>query len=218
MWALNDSPNQRREDPDVCLYEKNTSLDAEDDMDKRVRLGSSSNDNSISSGVVLEASDEDDRERKSSSCKIFGFSVNGDGEEDLREAVVTRQFFPVENDGTPLPLPHWAGVKFCQSEPAEAGKSAADVAQPIKKTRRGPRSRSSQYRGVTFYRRTGRWESHIWFVISSLPFQSFHLLLQFSPIFFFSTAFSSFCYRDCGKQVYLGGYYGVMSDGSLSFF
>ncbi|KAJ9158975.1 hypothetical protein P3X46_024511 [Hevea brasiliensis] len=28
--------------------------------------------------------------------------------------------------------------------------------------RRGPRSRSSQYRGVTFYRRTGRWESHIW--------------------------------------------------------
>uniref|UniRef100_A0A453D875 AP2/ERF domain-containing protein n=1 Tax=Aegilops tauschii subsp. strangulata TaxID=200361 RepID=A0A453D875_AEGTS len=25
-----------------------------------------------------------------------------------------------------------------------------------------PRSRSSQYRGVTFYRRTGRWESHIW--------------------------------------------------------
>ncbi|KAJ8640649.1 hypothetical protein MRB53_017343 [Persea americana] len=162
MWDLNDSPNQRREDPDVCLYEKNTSLDAEDDMDKRVRLGSSSNDNSISSGVVLEASDEDDRERKSSSCKIFGFSVNGDGEEDLREAVVTRQFFPVENDGTPLPLPHWAGVKFCQSEPAAAGKSAADVAQPIKKTRRGPRSRSSQYRGVTFYRRTGRWESHIW--------------------------------------------------------
>lgn len=26
----------------------------------------------------------------------------------------------------------------------------------------GPPSRSSQYRGVTFYRRTGRWESHIW--------------------------------------------------------
>ncbi|KAF5729535.1 hypothetical protein HS088_TW21G01702 [Tripterygium wilfordii] len=33
--------------------------------------------------------------------------------------------------------------------------------QPVKKSRRGPRSRSSQYRGVTFYRRTGRWESHI---------------------------------------------------------
>lgn len=37
--------------------------------------------------------------------------------------------------------------------------------QPVKKSRRGPRSRSSQYRGVTFYRRTGRWESHIWLVI-----------------------------------------------------
>ncbi|KAI4382754.1 hypothetical protein MLD38_008674 [Melastoma candidum] len=34
--------------------------------------------------------------------------------------------------------------------------------QPARKSRRGPRSRSSQYRGVTFYRRTGRWESHIW--------------------------------------------------------
>ncbi|GFP84277.1 ethylene-responsive transcription factor rap2-7, partial [Phtheirospermum japonicum] len=32
----------------------------------------------------------------------------------------------------------------------------------VKKSRRGPRSRSSQYRGVTFYHRTGRWESHIW--------------------------------------------------------
>jgi AP2-like factor (euAP2 lineage) len=38
--------------------------------------------------------------------------------------------------------------------------------QQAKKSRRGPRSRSSQYRGVTFYRRTGRWESHIWFVSS----------------------------------------------------
>ncbi|XP_023518569.1 floral homeotic protein APETALA 2-like [Cucurbita pepo subsp. pepo] len=33
---------------------------------------------------------------------------------------------------------------------------------PVKKGRRGPKSRSSQYRGVTCYRRTGRWESHIW--------------------------------------------------------
>jgi hypothetical protein len=43
------------------------------------------------------------------------------------------------------------------------GKSA-EVSQPLRKSRRGPRSRSSQYRGVTFYRRTGRWESHIWLV------------------------------------------------------
>ncbi|XP_072996594.1 APETALA2-like protein 5 isoform X1 [Typha latifolia] len=89
-------------------------------------------------------------------------------------AVVTHQFFPVEEAGgggeaeeggqaaPPPPCAHWVGVKFCQSsEPAPAGKSA-ETSQPMKKSRRGPRSRSSQYRGVTFYRRTGRWESHIW--------------------------------------------------------
>ena len=36
---------------------------------------------------------------------------------------------------------------------------AAAMLQRPRKSRRG---RSSQYRGVTFYRRTGRWESHIW--------------------------------------------------------
>ncbi|KAI3772434.1 hypothetical protein L6452_03620 [Arctium lappa] len=41
-------------------------------------------------------------------------------------------------------------------------KPTAQQNQVGKKSRRGPRSRSSQYRGVTFYRRTGRWESHIW--------------------------------------------------------
>jgi AP2-like factor (euAP2 lineage) len=42
--------------------------------------------------------------------------------------------------------------------------------QQVRKSRRGPRSRSSQYRGVTFYRRTGRWESHIWSVIHNRNF------------------------------------------------
>ncbi|KAE8664180.1 hypothetical protein F3Y22_tig00112852pilonHSYRG00056 [Hibiscus syriacus] len=31
-----------------------------------------------------------------------------------------------------------------------------------RKSRRGQTSRSSQYRGIIFYRRTGRWESPIW--------------------------------------------------------
>ncbi|KAI4349204.1 hypothetical protein L6164_009826 [Bauhinia variegata] len=44
----------------------------------------------------------------------------------------------------------------------EHGMLAQQQRQQVKKSRRGPRSRSSQYRGVTFYRRTGRWESHIW--------------------------------------------------------
>nr|AAD22495.3 APETALA2 protein homolog HAP2 [Hyacinthus orientalis] len=80
---------------------------------------------------------------------------------------VTFQFFPVgepEEEESPggestvaaggAPRGHWAEVKFVEKE--------ADVSPAIKKSRRGPRSRSSQYRGVTFYRRTGRWESHIW--------------------------------------------------------
>ncbi|KAJ0084758.1 hypothetical protein Patl1_30796 [Pistacia atlantica] len=52
-----------------------------------------------------------------------------------------------------------------QLHPQEGGGEVRVVQQPsqaVKKSRRGPRSRSSQYRGVTFYRRTGRWESHIW--------------------------------------------------------
>ncbi|XP_044504523.1 ethylene-responsive transcription factor RAP2-7-like isoform X3 [Mangifera indica] len=52
-----------------------------------------------------------------------------------------------------------------QQQQEEGGGEVRVVQQPsqaVKKSRRGPRSKSSQYRGVTFYRRTGRWESHIW--------------------------------------------------------
>lgn len=52
-----------------------------------------------------------------------------------------------------------------QQQQQEGGGEVRVMQQPspaVKKSRRGPRSRSSQYRGVTFYRRTGRWESHIW--------------------------------------------------------
>ncbi|KAH7520214.1 hypothetical protein FEM48_Zijuj08G0120600 [Ziziphus jujuba var. spinosa] len=113
----------------------------------------------------------------SSSGKIFGFSVTHDDSMDSDPPPVTRQFFPVDDSemgtasggggavsggGGSFPRAHWVGVKFCQSDPLGTGKSSVEVSQPMKKSRRGPRSRSSQYRGVTFYRRTGRWESHIW--------------------------------------------------------
>ncbi|MQL77331.1 hypothetical protein Taro_009720 [Colocasia esculenta] len=60
-----------------------------------------------------------------------------------------------------VPEPHWFGFSFRQSGVA-AAQQQQQQQQQVKKSRRGPRSRSSQYRGVTFYRRTGRWESHIW--------------------------------------------------------
>nr|AWM30264.1 AP2 [Ginkgo biloba] len=86
---------------------------------------------------------------------------------------VTRQFFPsrnVESSGMLIESrradkftgAHWAGSGFCQSEDAAGLSKQIENTQRGKKSRRGPRSRSSQYRGVTFYRRTGRWESHIW--------------------------------------------------------
>ncbi|KAL6545303.1 hypothetical protein OROGR_009177 [Orobanche gracilis] len=66
----------------------------------------------------------------------------------------------------------------------------------VKKSRRGPRSRSSQYRGVTFYRRTGRWESHICVLARSLWQLRYHHGI--SSIVRLEV--------DCGKQVYLGGF------------
>uniref|UniRef100_A0A2P2NZE5 Ethylene-responsive transcription factor RAP2-7-like isoform X2 n=1 Tax=Rhizophora mucronata TaxID=61149 RepID=A0A2P2NZE5_RHIMU len=61
----------------------------------------------------------------------------------------------------------WSDLRCKAVDCSGAAEEQRMVAEPqhkpqVKKSRRGPRSRSSQYRGVTFYRRTGRWESHIW--------------------------------------------------------
>ncbi|KAM0841934.1 hypothetical protein ACQ4PT_058702 [Festuca glaucescens] len=99
----------------------------------------------------------------------------------LPQQLVTRELFPAAAAGAgapPLPLQqHWAELGFFRRAPppqlqpdirylqqAHAPPPPPPAAAPpaAKKSRRGPRSRSSQYRGVTFYRRTGRWESHIW--------------------------------------------------------
>ncbi|XP_074577357.1 APETALA2-like protein 3 isoform X2 [Curcuma longa] len=59
--------------------------------------------------------------------------------------------------------PHSIDFSFSKHESRMDFRVLNQQQQPqVKKSRRGPRSRSSQYRGVTFYRRTGRWESHIW--------------------------------------------------------
>lgn len=89
------------------------------------------------------------------------------------ERLVTKQFFPVA--GEMMPANRWldltAGghekqgpmaVTATATASVIAGATSTTVLQRPKKSRRGPRSKSSQYRGVTFYRRTGRWESHIW--------------------------------------------------------
>jgi len=216
MWDLNDSPDQRKDyESEGCSSSLN-----DDKGDKGKRVGSVSN--SSSSAVVLEDGwEEEDSDRGGSrtlekkSSKIFGFSVTHD---DSDHPPVTRQFFPVEDSDLPdsetaaaaggsssFPRAHWVGVKFCQSEALGAGKSVK-VSEPMKKSRRGPRSRSSQYRGVTFYRRTGRWESHIWLVLCEFIQKKNLTISQRCDIDSFGCGCPWWC-RDCGKQVYLGKYY-----------
>lgn len=90
---------------------------------------------------------------------------------------VTRELFPVkgigadfgssedQSSGNSSNKSKWIDLSF-EKKDAAAEPRVMQQQQPlqtVKKSRRGPRSRSSQYRGVTFYRRTGRWESHIWY-------------------------------------------------------
>ncbi|KAA8531676.1 hypothetical protein F0562_006607 [Nyssa sinensis] len=177
MWNLNDWPDQRRDDESKGCSSPVDGVD----YDKGKRVGSVSNSSS-SAVVIEEGSDDEEYCRRKRSSKIFGFSVthNEDNCSSESERPVTRQFFPVDDsemgttpgggggcdDGcgpTTFPRAHWVGVQFCLSEALGGGVGkSSEVSQPLKKSRRGPRSRSSQYRGVTFYRRTGRWESHIW--------------------------------------------------------
>ncbi|KAL3523411.1 hypothetical protein ACH5RR_016245 [Cinchona calisaya] len=93
-----------------------------------------------------------------------------DDEED--EVLMTRRPFPVpkkEPFSLPAARPAQQWLKLSVPEaavgPVKIGvynNKGGQQQQVKKKSRRGPRSRSSQYRGVTFYKRTGRWESHIW--------------------------------------------------------
>ncbi|KAL0418152.1 UNVERIFIED_CONTAM: Ethylene-responsive transcription factor RAP2-7 [Sesamum radiatum] len=92
----------------------------------------------------------------------------GDGGLTLAESgLVTRELFPVSrlgelNLGRQITEP--ANLQFDRGPSSTAMQQQKQEVQQVqaRKSRRGPRSRSSQYRGVTFYRRTGRWESHIW--------------------------------------------------------
>ncbi|PUZ49205.1 hypothetical protein GQ55_7G307700 [Panicum hallii var. hallii] len=112
----------------------------------------------------------DDSGASSSSAAAL-VEIPDDADEDsaaaAADAVVTRQFFPAPAVAAAGARAGWLRLSAAAPPPA-AGANGATAAGPAgatassKKSRRGPRSRSSQYRGVTFYRRTGRWESHIW--------------------------------------------------------
>ncbi|XP_055830307.1 ethylene-responsive transcription factor RAP2-7-like isoform X2 [Solanum dulcamara] len=98
--------------------------------------------------------------------KVGGPETSNNDDRVTHSQFVTRQLFPVhdgdlnrkQTDRVILSSVQsgFRDVRTVQPHKPEQAK------QQVKKSRRGPRSRSSQYRGVTFYRRTGRWESHIW--------------------------------------------------------
>lgn len=102
---------------------------------------------------------------------------SGAGEAGVR----TIQLFPANESGMISPSESSGWMNFSSDHHGGVPEQTAVVAprpQQVKKSRRGPRSRSSQYRGVTFYRRTGRWESHIWFAFRNRLFCFF--VVQFT--------------------------------------
>nr|AXR86367.1 apetala2 [Kerria japonica] len=181
----------RGDESEGCSSQK-TSADGDEEKGKRVGSVSNSSSSAVVIEEDGSDDEEDHQDvptklakkRGGGGGKIFGFSVtHGEPMDSDPPAAVTRQFFPVElemglalagggdpasasSSSSSFPRAHWVGVNFGKSDssgPEKAPPPVVEAAhQPLKKSRRGPRSRSSQYRGVTFYRRTGRWESHIW--------------------------------------------------------
>ncbi|XP_024034630.1 ethylene-responsive transcription factor RAP2-7 isoform X2 [Citrus clementina] len=103
--------------------------------------------------------------------KVGGDSGNVRNENVEQNNAVSRKefaFFPASGggeNGGGQSSGSWIDLSFDKQQQQEGGGEVRVTQQSspvVKKSRRGPRSRSSQYRGVTFYRRTGRWESHIW--------------------------------------------------------
>lgn len=104
--------------------------------------------------------------------KVGGAETSNNDDRVTHSQFVTRQLFPVhdgdlnrkQTDRVILSSVQSGSVGFRDVRTVQPHKPE-QAKQQVKKSRRGPRSRSSQYRGVTFYRRTGRWESHIWLVL-----------------------------------------------------
>lgn len=132
-------------------------------------------DSETSNSSVVNAADEVSNSRdEDSSVLIFDIlkreSSGGGSGGGASSELVTQTLFPVVggwgDSGSPVPRTHWLNLSSTADSGGGGGQPELRIVQQkqqqVRKSRRGPRSRSSQYRGVTFYRRTGRWESHIW--------------------------------------------------------
>ncbi|WCJ34592.1 Integrase-type DNA-binding superfamily protein [Euphorbia peplus] len=97
----------------------------------------------------------------------YSFSILSSSSSNNKSVVVgeydyDRKCSSREDERTIQLFPSGGGDDIIMRQWLDLGSKDQQQRPQVRKSRRGPRSRSSQYRGVTFYRRTGRWESHIW--------------------------------------------------------
>lgn len=124
---------------------------------------------SSNSSVVNVETSSTAGEENTSSNHFIGFDIwkssgeYGEGEKSSSDYVM-KEFFPATGEGRMSKLLDLSGNSCELAEQRIIAQQQQLKRQHVQKSRRGPRSRSSQYRGVTFYRRTGRWESHIWYL------------------------------------------------------
>ncbi|KAF5799919.1 putative transcription factor AP2-EREBP family [Helianthus annuus] len=168
-------------------FKTNNNNNALEDRQSEIHSGAS-----VSSGVFYSGEDDipllagdgdgdvdvdDDDSVSYNTTDILG--QKGKSDENSHQSsvdLITRQFFPVAGDlelGSGLMTSRSSAISVFGSdwlnlkvpEYAQMPKNTLTQLVPpqkARKSRRGPPSKSSPYRGVTFYRRTGRWESHIW--------------------------------------------------------
>lgn len=121
-------------------------------------------DDSATSNTASSDSNSSSFQPRNHSLSTLSFSILKSDREDESSTtgdMLTRQLFPVKDETKKIQGQSQCWLNLSVSE--SGGVQVPVYKPPVhKKSRRGPRSRSSQYRGVTFYRRTGRWESHIW--------------------------------------------------------
>ncbi|KAL7109839.1 hypothetical protein ACP275_06G200600 [Erythranthe tilingii] len=129
----------------------------------RVRHSVSTLNFSILDKSVIEIEDEvnDDVINYRSELQLFPMGGSSSPPQSLPPSLVRSKYWL--NLSVPEVPGGGGGLELGIYKAAQLPAATNQAPQPqVKKSRRGPRSRSSQYRGVTFYRRTGRWESHIW--------------------------------------------------------
>lgn len=149
------------------IYEETVSKH-EDKLPLKLSLFETDESGTSNSSVVnVETSCNDDyfcNRRCRDVCVTYNFSILKNQRDQGYECEETPENNQENREVTMQFFPKIGEVPEDPEDPEERSMlmQQQEVQQVKKVGRRGPRPKSSQYRGVTFYRRTGRWESHIW--------------------------------------------------------